>query len=95
MPFCERRLRADRRRGGQHPVGRFSDFRQRRSVYGPDQYVPFGGANAGLTLGQTLILLNNRGSRTDVMKFNITLSPLPNLPAGDYTGTLTIQAQAI
>jgi hypothetical protein len=57
--------------------------------------VPFGGANAGLTLGQTLILLNNRGSRTDVMKFNITLSPLPNLPAGDYTGTLTIQAQAI
>ncbi len=57
---------------------------------------PFGGANAGMTLGQTLILLfNEKGSRTDVMKFNINLSPLPNLPSGDYTGTLTIQAQAI
>jgi hypothetical protein len=56
---------------------------------------PFGGANAGLSLGSTLILGNNKGSRTDVMKFNINLSPLPTLPPGDYTGTLTIQAQAI
>jgi len=29
------------------------------------------------------------------MNFNINLVPLPNLPAGTYTGTLTIQAQAI
>jgi hypothetical protein len=57
---------------------------------------PFGGANAGLTLGQTLILLfNEKGSRTDVMNFNINLAPLPTLPPGNYTGTLTIQAQAI
>jgi hypothetical protein len=28
------------------------------------------------------------------MTFNITLAPLPNLPTGVYTGTLTIQAQA-
>jgi hypothetical protein len=57
---------------------------------------PFGAANAGMTLGQSLIFLfNEKGSRTDVMKFNINLSPLPALPPGDYTGTLTIQAQAI
>ncbi|MGB8012497.1 MAG: hypothetical protein WCF68_12850 [Terriglobales bacterium] len=56
---------------------------------------PFGGANAGLSLGSTLIFGNNTSSRTDVMKFNINLSPLPNLPPGTYTGTLTIQAQAI
>jgi hypothetical protein len=57
---------------------------------------PFGGANAGLTLGQSLIFLfNEKGSRTDVMKFNINLAPLPTLPPGNYTGTLTIQAQAI
>jgi hypothetical protein len=57
---------------------------------------PFGGANAGLTLGQTLIILfNEKGSRTDVMNFNINLAPLPTLPPGNYTGTLTIQAQAI
>jgi hypothetical protein len=29
------------------------------------------------------------------MNFNINLTPLPNLPSGTYTGTLTIQAQAI
>lgn len=58
--------------------------------------VPFGGANAGLLLSTTRILGNNRtGSHTDVMNFNINLAPLPNLPPGTYTGTLTIQAQAI
>ena len=58
--------------------------------------VPFGGANAGLQLSSTKILGNNRaGSQTDTMNFNINLAPLPSLPAGTYTGTLTIQAQAI
>jgi hypothetical protein len=58
--------------------------------------VPFGGANAGLQLSSTAILGNNRtGTHNDVMNFNINLTPLPNLPAGTYTGTLTIQAQAI
>ena len=56
--------------------------------------VPFGGANAGLPLSYILILGNNKGSHTDVMNFNINLSPLPVLPPGNYTGTLTIQAQA-
>jgi len=60
------------------------------------QTAPFGGANAGLLLSTTPILGNNRtGSRTDSMNFNINLAPLPNLPAGTYTGTLTIQAQAL
>jgi hypothetical protein len=58
--------------------------------------VPFGGATAGLQLSSTAILGNNKsGSRTDNMNFNINLVPLPSLPAGVYTGTLTIQAQAI
>jgi hypothetical protein len=58
--------------------------------------VPFGGANAGLQLSSTPILGNNKsGTRTDQMNFNINLVPIPNLPAGTYTGTLTIQAQAI
>ena len=58
--------------------------------------VPFGGANAGLQLSSTPILGNNKtGTRNDVMNFNINLAPLPNLPAGAYAGTLTIQAQAI
>jgi hypothetical protein len=57
---------------------------------------PFGGANAGLQLSSTPILGNNKtGTHNDVMNFNINLAPLPNLPAGTYTGTLTIQAQAI
>ena len=58
--------------------------------------VPFGGANAGLQLSSTTILGNNKsGTHNDVMNFNINLAPLPNLPAATYTGTLTIQAQAI
>lgn len=57
---------------------------------------PFGGANAGLLLSTTKILGNNRsGSHADLMNFNINLSTLPNLPAATYTGTLTIQAQAL
>ena len=59
--------------------------------------VPFGGANAGLQLARVRITgTNKKGSRTDVMAFNIDLSggSLPQLPAGTYTGTLNIQAQA-
>ena len=42
------------------------------------------------------ILGNNKtGTHSDVMNFNINLTPLPTLPSGTYTGTLTIQAQAI
>jgi hypothetical protein len=58
--------------------------------------VPFGGANAGLQVSSIKIIGTNKsGSRTDLMNFNINLSTLPQLPAGTYTGTLTIQAQAI
>jgi len=58
--------------------------------------VPFGGANAGLLLSTTRILGNNRsGSHTDLMNFNINLTTIPSLPAATYTGTLTIQAQAL
>ena len=58
--------------------------------------VPFGGANAGAMLfTQKITGTNKTGSSTDVLNFNINLSTLPSLPAGSYTGTLTIQAQII
>ena len=57
--------------------------------------VPFGGANAGLRVSSVLILgFSKTGTHSDAMNFNINLAPLPNLPTGVYTGTLTIQAQA-
>ncbi|HUK26684.1 MAG TPA: hypothetical protein VLV49_19060 [Terriglobales bacterium] len=59
--------------------------------------VAFGAANAGLQLANVTITGANRSSsRTDAMAFNIDLSggTLPQLPAGTYTGTLNIQAQA-
>ncbi len=57
--------------------------------------VVFGGANAGLQLANVTITGANKNSnRTDAMAFNINLSTLPQLPAGTYTGTLNIQAQA-
>ena len=57
----------------------------------------FVAANAGLQLANVLITSANRsGNRVDVMSFNIDLSAgtLPQLPAGVYTGTLNIRAQA-
>jgi hypothetical protein len=58
--------------------------------------VAFGGANAGLQVSSVRILGNNKtGTNSDVMTFNIDLAPLPSLPTGVYTGTLTIQAQAL
>jgi len=59
--------------------------------------VAFGGANAGLQIATVPITAANRtSSRTDVMVYNINLTggTLPQLPAGTYTGTLSIQAQA-
>jgi hypothetical protein len=60
--------------------------------------VAFGAANGGLRLRNTTINGTNKvSSATDAMAFNIDLSggTLPTLPAGTYSGTLNIQAQAI
>ncbi len=59
--------------------------------------VAFGGAGAGLRLGATTKItgLNKQGTRQDNLLFNIDLSALPQLPAGNYTGVLTLRAQAI
>ena len=55
----------------------------------------FGPASAGLLLSNTAISSSNENSSaTDAMLFNIDLSSLTQLPAGTYTGTLNIQAQA-
>jgi hypothetical protein len=57
--------------------------------------VAFGAANAGLRLENVAITgANKQSSVTDDMVFNINLSSLGQLPAGTYTGTLNIQAQA-
>jgi len=59
--------------------------------------VAFGGASAGLRLENITITGANKNSQvTDAMTFNIDLSggAMPQLPAGTYTGTLNIQAQA-
>jgi len=57
--------------------------------------VAFGAANAGLRLENiTIDGTNKHSSATDVMAFNINLGSLAQLPAGTYTGTLNIQAQA-
>jgi len=56
----------------------------------------YGGANAGRHVVLN-IPINGTGTRTDSIIFNLDLSTgtLPQLPAGTYTGTLSIQAQAI
>jgi hypothetical protein len=55
-----------------------------------------GTAGAGLTLFTVALTSSNRtGTRTDNLNLEINLASQPQLPAGSYTGTLTLQAQAL
>jgi hypothetical protein len=60
------------------------------------QTAALGTAGAGLTLyTQSLSTLNRASSRTDNLNLEIDLSSVPQLPSATYTGTLTLQAQAL
>jgi hypothetical protein len=67
------------------------------SSYTPfTQTTPFSGAS-GLHLSDnaiTLLLVLGLGSQTDTLAMRINLNGQPQLPAGSYTGTLTLQAVA-
>jgi hypothetical protein len=60
------------------------------------QTAPLGTPGAGLTLfTQGLSAANRTANRTDNLSLEINLASQPQLPAGSYTGTLNIQAQAL
>lgn len=60
------------------------------------QTAALGTAGAGLTLfTQSLSSTNRATSRTDNLNLEIDLSSIPQLPSATYTGTLTLQAQAL
>lgn len=60
------------------------------------QTAPLGTAGAGLTLFTQAISGTNRAAtRTDNLNLQINLTAQPQLPAGTYTGTLNLQAQAL
>lgn len=73
----------------------------------PTSYTPFTQSDAVGTAGATLQLFStstllgvgcipsNAFCRTDSLSLEITLASLPQLPAGTYTGTLILQAQAL
>jgi hypothetical protein len=57
---------------------------------------PLGPAGAGLTLfTQAISSTNFASTRTDNLDLEINLADQTQLPAGTYTGTLNIQAQAL
>ncbi len=82
--------------GNNIPPSAFS-ISNNGAAYAPlSNTVVFGAPNAGLRLSATRILGGNKtGSHVDNMLFNINLSTIPQLPAGNYAGTLNIQAQVI
>jgi hypothetical protein len=54
-----------------------------------------GPAGAGLDLfTQSITSANKSANRSDTLGLEINLTSQPQLPAGSYTGTLTLQAQA-
>ncbi len=55
---------------------------------------PFGAAGASLTLYSSAAILSLGGSHSDVLTLEINLATLPQLPAGTYSGLLSLQAQA-
>ena len=60
------------------------------------QTAALGTAGTGLTLfSQSITASNRAANRTDTLSLEIQLSATPQLPAGTYTGTLTLQAQAM
>jgi hypothetical protein len=68
----------------------------------PTTYTAFTGTGALGNAGATLTLLtqaisntNRSGTRNDNLNLKIDLTAQPQLPAGTYTGTLNLQAQAL
>lgn len=60
------------------------------------QTAALGPAGAGLALySQTITGANRNSTRTDNLNLKIDLTSQPQLPAGSYAGTLTLQAQAL
>jgi hypothetical protein len=60
------------------------------------QTAALGPAGAGLTLfTQSISGTNRAASRNDNLNLEINLTSQPQLPAGTYTGTLNLQAQAL
>lgn len=73
---------------GQLNAGSFSPFTETTAVLGT--------SGASLTLfTQTISSSNLSSNRSDILNLKIDLTSQPQLPAGTYTGTLTLQAQAI
>ena len=57
---------------------------------------PFGAAGASLQVFTEAVSGGNKiKTRNDNLDVRIDLTSQPNLPAGDYTGTLRLQAQAL
>ena len=68
----------------------------------PSSFTPFsdsntlGAASGGLALfTQSITSANRSSNRADNLNLKIDLTSLPQLPAGTYNGTLTLQAQAL
>lgn len=61
------------------------------------QTTPFGGAGAGLKLASTAITTGTNSATTqhNTLNLRINLTTLKQLPAGTYTGTLYLVAQAL
>lgn len=57
---------------------------------------PLGAAGASLQIFSLVISgVNKTGTRNDTMNLYINLTSQPNLPAGAYTGVLSLQARAL
>ena len=60
-----------------------------------DNTIPGYGLSALELQSEPVTDVNSNGDMTSALSFNIDLTSLPQLPAGDYTGSLILQAEAV
>jgi len=81
--------------GNNIPASNFQISANAGPMQPVDQRIPGYGVSALELKCEPTTDVNSNGSMTTPLSFNIDLTSLPQLPAGDYTGSLVLQAEAV
>ncbi len=81
--------------GNNIPASNFQISTNAGAMQAVDNTIPGYGLSALELQSEPVTDVNSNGDMTSALSFNIDLTSLPQLPAGDYTGSLILQAEAV
>jgi hypothetical protein len=81
--------------GNNIPASNFQISTDAGTMRPVDENIPGYGLSALKLQSEPVTDVNSNGDMTSALSFNIDLTSLPQLPAGDYTGSLILQAEAV